>query len=512
MRLLYRLLVVLAVCLTAIALPTAPAQAVCVPWDIELSPSWGLPGTEVTVYGHDFAEDTLVDIYYDGDLVVTDRTDSRGDFTLTFIVPEDCSGYYQVLADVGYTKIDTQFHVKSGLTVSPEKGPVDTTVTVKGLGFARNEEDIELMYYPTDSYETIERHIAANAQGSWETSFQIPLSTRGEHKIDAQGAETKLYEVEEVTFRVTAETSLDKSSGSVGESITMTGSRFAANERGIQVLFDGEVVATDIKANSKGEWEASFQVPEMPEGEHSITAQGEQTKNEDIVALSFEIEPDIVLSPTEGHVGTDLTVTGCGFAADEDVDIMYEGSVITTAETNDKGNFQASFSVPASQHGERVVAAGYAEENHANAIFTMESEPPPVPQLISPANGSRMGFMGRVTPTFEWSGVSDDSGVHYSLQIATSADFTASSVIVSATNLTGTSYTPTEALPLGNYYWIVQAIDGAENESGWTVARSFRAGFLPLWGFILIIVAIVVLIIALIRTLVRRRGIYYDRW
>jgi hypothetical protein len=292
----------------------------------------------------------------------------------------------------------------------------------------------------------------------------------------------------------------------------MTGSRFAANEKGIQILFDGEVVVTDIKANSKGEWESSFQVPEMPEGEHSITAEGEQTKNEDIIALSFEIEPDIVLSPTEGHVGTDLTVTGHGFAANEDVDILYEGSVIVTAETDDKGDFQASFSVPESQYGERVVAAGYSGENHANAIFTMESEPPPIPQLISPANGSRMGFMGRVTPTFEWSAVSDDSGVHYSLQIATSADFTASSVIVSATNLTGTSYTPTEALPLGNYYWIVQAVDGAENDSGWTVARSFRAGLLPLWGFILIIVAIVVLIVALIRTLVRRRGIYYDRW
>jgi hypothetical protein len=512
MRLLSRLLVVLAVCLTAVALPAVPAQAVCVPYDIELSPSWGLPGTEVTVYGHDFADDTLVDIYYDGDLIATDRTDSRGDFTLTFVVPEGCSGYYQVLADVGYTKVGTNFHVKPGLTVSPEKGPVGTTVTVKGLGFARNEEDIELMYYSGDSYETIERHIVANAQGSWETSFQIPLSTRGEHKINSQGAETKLYEVEEVTFRVTAETSLDTSSGSVGESITMTGSRFAANEKGIQILFDGEVVVTGIKANSKGEWESSFQVPEMPEGEYSITAEGEQTKNEDIIALSFEIEPDIVLSPTEGHVGTDLTVTGCGFAANEDVDILYEGSVIVTAETDDKGDFQASFSVPESQYGERVVAAGYSGENHANAIFTMESEPPPIPQLISPANGSRMGFMGRVTPTFEWSAVSDDSGVHYSLQIATSADFTASSVIVSATNLTGTSYTPTEALPLGNYYWIVQAVDGAENDSGWTVARSFRAGLLPLWGFILIIVAIVVLIVALIRTLVRRRGIYYDRW
>ena len=111
--------------------------------------------------------------------------------------------------------------------------------------------------------------------------------------------------------------------------------------------------------------------------------------------------------------------------------------------------------------------------------------------------------------------VSDDSGVRYSLQIATSANVTATGKfvypIVSKEGLVGTNYTleETEALPYGTYYWIVQAVDGAENESGWTAARSFRAGLLPLWGFIAIITAIAVAIIALIRFLLRRRGIYY---
>jgi hypothetical protein len=129
-----------------------------------------------------------------------------------------------------------------------------------------------------------------------------------------------------------------------------------------------------------------------------------------------------------------------------------------------------------------------------------------------------MGFMGRVTPTFEWSQVSDDSGVHYSLQIATSANVTATGEfvdpIVSKEGLVETSYTleETEALPYGTYYWIVQAVDGAENESGWTAARSFQVGLLPRWGFIAIIAAAAVLLIALIRALLIRRSIYCDRW
>jgi len=389
MRWLSRSLVVLIVCLIAVALPAVPAQAVCVPYDIELYPSSGAPGTEVTVCGHDFHEDTLVDIYYDGtsgdDRVATDRTDDDGDFTTTFTVPEGCKGPYRVLADVGYVTVNAYFTVKPGLTISPEKGPANTNITVKGRGFAKKEGGIELRYYLNGSYETVKNNIIANAKGSWETSFQIPSSTRGEHKLDAQGSVSRLHEVEDASFEVTPEISIDKPSGGVGESITVTGSRFAANERDIQILFDGEAVVTDIKADDTGYWEENFEVPEMPTGTYSVTAEGEQTQ--DLGELSFEIKPDIVLYPGEGHVGMNLTVTGHGFVADEDVVITYDGSQEVTARTNDQGSFEASFLVPESKYGERKVTAGYAAGNAASAIFTMES-----PRLNGPRYPTTVEF------------------------------------------------------------------------------------------------------------------------
>jgi hypothetical protein len=519
MRLLSRLLVVLVVCLIATAVPAAPAQAECVPWDIELSPESGPPGTEFIVYGHDFAVGKPIDIYYDGVLVSEGtETGPGGDFAIIIRIPEDCSGYYHVHADVGYAEADAYFHVKPGLTVSPEQGHLDTNVTVEGRGFAENEDGIELYYYLNGSYETIESNILANARGSWERSFQIPSSTRGEHKLDANGSVSKLYEVQDAIFRVTGGISIDKSSGIVGKTITMTGNRFAANERGIKILFDGEAVVTDIKANAQGEWEGNFEVPEMPTGEYSVTAEGEQTDKEDLGELSFEIEPDILLSAYQGHVGMDLTVTGCGFAANEDVNIIYDDSHVTTIETNDQGSFAAGFSVPESQHGDRPVTAGYAAGNAANAIFTMESDPPPIPELISPPDKSRVGLRGEVTPTFEWAEVSDDSGVRYNLQIATSENFNNTGgfadPLVSVAAWGETSYTLEEkdALPYGTYYWIVQAVDGAENAGEWSAPRFFRVGLLPLWGLIVIIVIATVLLLVLIRALIMRRTIYYDRW
>jgi hypothetical protein len=520
MKLLPRLVIVLVVCLIAIALPAVPTQAQCGggPF-IELSLSLGAPGTEVTVNGQDFDADKLVDIYYAGTRIATGRTDSSGDFTIPFTVPEGYKGTYQVHvkvgADVGYDTADSHFTVKPGLTASPEEGPVGTNVTVKGQGFAKDEQGIELMYYLNDNYEMVERRIIADAQGSWEMSFPIPPSTKGEHKLDAEGDESQLYEVEDATFKVTPEISINKSSGIVGESITMTGSRFEAYEKNIQLLFDGQAVVTDIKADAQGYWEESFEVPEMPTSTYSVIAEGEWTKKEDVIGLSFEIKPDIVLSPAEKYVGMNLTVTGHGFVANEDVVIMYEDNQVAPARTNDNGSFEVSFPVPESKYGQRSITAEDAAGNEATAIFTMESNHPDTPKLISPSNRSWMGLIGKVTPTLEWSEVSDKSGVRYSLQIATSANVTASGEfvhpIVSKESLAETSYTlnATEALPNGTYYWIVQAVDGADNKSSWTAARSFRAGLLPMWGFIAAIAAIVVLIGALVYFFVIRRRYYY---
>jgi hypothetical protein len=523
MRFLSRLLIVLIVCLVAIPLLPVPAQAAGP--SITLRPDSGVPGEEVRIRGYNFTAKEYVDIYYDGrhiDVYVDGtrrddvRTDEDGDFDVTFFVPESYAGKHEVYAedDEGIDE-SADFTVEPGLTVDPEDGPVGTNVTVQGHGFAEDEEEIELRYYTDSDHIVVEDDITADEDGSWEWSFQIPPSAQGDHDIDAEGDESQDYEVEDATFEVTPGISLDKLSGSVGDNITMKGSGFEANERDITILFDGEAVKTEIRADDMGSWNASFEVPEMPIGEYSVTAEGEQTEKEDIDTLSFEIKPGIVLSPAEGHVGTVLTVTGRGFSTEENVAIMYDGSQVATDTTNEEGSFDVSFTVPESKHGQRQVTAEDADDNEATAIFTMESDPPDTPDLISPPDGGRVGFLGRVTPTFEWSEVSDDSGVYYSLQIAASANFTTTEEFVdpifSVEGLVGTNYTleETDALSYGTYYWIVQAVDGADNESGWTEAHSFRAGVMPLWAFIVIIVLIVVLIGFLVYFFVIRKRAYY---
>jgi hypothetical protein len=532
MGLLSRLLVILLLCLAAIVLPPAPAQAQ-EGASITLSPASGVPGEEVTVYGYNFTPSTTgnpvyVDIYFDvnGDGKWTEderrvyaTTGSNGSFTAEFTVPESYKGPHKVFAvEYGTTlvrAVSAEFTVTPGLTITPANGAVGTNVTVTGMGFAKQEQGIDLYF---DGEMVAENVQNADQYGSWTAVLQIPPSARGSHRIGAGGATTRRKDVTDATFDVTPGITLDKLSGSPGETVIVTGDGFyAARDRDVKVLFDGQQMATTpgrVDADDRGHWQASFIVPEKPKGTYSVTADGEITKKQDLTALSFQIGPGIVLAPTEGHVGTDLAVTGRGFAVSRSVDIYYEADKIGTETTDTKGSFQISFTVPESLHGARMVTARDSAGNNATAIFTMESDPPGTPELISPADGSRVGFVGNIRPTFEWTEVEDESGVYYSLQIARSANVTAdgfAEALRSITRLVSNNCTlnATQALPYGTYYWMVRAVDRAGNAGNWTEMRSFRAGVMPLWGFILSVVGGVAVIGTLVYFYIIRRRIYY---
>ena len=184
MRWLSRLLVVLIICLVAIALPAAPAQADGgIPF-IELNPYNGVPGASVTVRGYNFADDELVDIYYylsttDRTLVKIDVPSGTGNFTTTFTIPESYRGDHNVRADGDNDSASLNFTVNPGLTVSPAQGPVGTDATVQGHGFAENETGIELRYYLDGNYTTIAQNITADDYGSWNWTFPIPSFRHG---------------------------------------------------------------------------------------------------------------------------------------------------------------------------------------------------------------------------------------------------------------------------------------------------------------------------------------------
>ena len=116
-----------------------------------------------------------------------------------------------------------------------------------------------------------------------------------------------------------------------------------------------------------------------------------------------------------------------------------------------------------------VDKAGNESDWTSGWSLTVDTVAPIWPYRISPADGALVTS----TPTFDWSDVSDLSGVTYELQIDDNTDY--SSPVLSKTSLTASGYTLTagEALPAGTYYWRVRAVDGAGNASAWRSGWSF---------------------------------------
>jgi hypothetical protein len=451
----------------------------------------GVVGDDITVSGKGFAvsENNIV-VTFDGTNVKTGVTaGNTGSWETTFSLPASAKGSHTVGASGQTTHAsdvpNVTVTINPRINITPASGNVGTSVTVSGTGFGKSEGGIQVIYDGTG----VKTGLSADSKGSWDVAFTIPNSTKGGHTVDASGSSTEADDVPDLTFIVSSAVTVKPTSGYVGDAVTIAGCGFGGSESGITITLDGNIIKGDIVANSEGCWNSPMTVPAATAGNHVIDAYGASTTASEVADTKMVILSKMTLEPAEGHVGSNIAVNGSGFGADKKLTLKYDSTdLVTEFTTDDKGNFQASLVAPKSPGGKHNVTATDAGGASATAVFSMETTPPSVPQIVSPKEGSRVGLFDRITPTFEWVAVTDPSGVSYSLQISTQSDF--ATTLLSKENLAESKYTLTdeEALSRGKYYWRVKAIDGASNDSGWTQSIEFNAGLMPLWAFILIVI------------------------
>jgi len=535
MKLLPRLIIVLLICLIAIPVLAVPEQVQAAAASITVSPESGNVGDKVTIRGNNFGSNDEVDIRYyfndDYELIEEDfDTTDDGNFTYKFEIPESCSGKHWIRVYKGSTLEDgAYFTVEPKIELDDDEGFVGDEVEVTGTGFAEDEEDIRIRY-DGDEVAQIEK-AETDEYGTWTATFVIPESTGGEHDIDAKGDDTASGDVDEVEFTVKPRISLNPTSGSVGDIVTVTATGFKDEEANIKIKYDDEVVEQieEAETDEHGSWTATFEVPPSVKGKYEVDASGKHTKYTEVENVKFTVAPGVTLAPatsstSPGHVGLTITVTGGGFEPGISLTITYEDQTASTVTTSD-GNFPSTGTVTFKAKGTHGAQEVVVEDNLGHVLasdtFFMEENPPAAPEPLSPANGTGVGFVGKVAPTFEWSNVTDASGIaSYDLQISTnSTNFTAPVVSLSipSENVTALDDTITYSLPKdyalsgGTYYWKVRAVDGAANEGHWTIIQSFHTGRLPLWGLIAIISLAAVGVGVLVWFFViRPRRYYYD--
>ncbi len=462
---------------------------------IGLSSTSGTVGSNLTIAGKGFnANESNIQVLFDNSAVQSSIVaGSKGSWQITIKVPASSRGDHIIDAS-GTTPAseveDKKFTITPEIMINPTSGWVNTMVDIYGSGFASGETNIKVTY----DGGTVKTDIGADAKGSWQSSFSIPSSSQGSHDIRAYGAITNEGDLQAATFSVSPGIKLEPVSGYlggaiyVGDGLYISGVGFGANETGIKVTFDGSLALSDITADAHGSWTGRLDVPSSSRGEHVIDASGEFTRASDIVDTIVIVSPKVELNPDSGAIGSDITIHGTGFAADEVVTISFDGTKIASNTSTDaKGVFTTSFKVPESKSGDHTVTITDPTASVFSLNFNVESTPPLTPNLISPEAGSEFNFFHKSSVSFRWTAVEDPSGVYYILEISPSPDFVGT--MIHKEGLTSTEYTLSsgEALGRGSYYWRVRAVDGAGNQGDWTNSQLFKIGGFDWWLVIAII-------------------------
>ena len=500
--------------LLAVAIPSAPAQAV---GSITLDPERGKVGDKIYVSGEGFNKSTaeadkFATIYFssqeastvhdiDDEVTIYEKVkarvwlDQEGAFQTTFTVPAkltvgnvdvQAGTYHIYVTDYPTTRIMAvaEFTVVAGETkLDPDKGRVGTQVEITGKDFAKNK-DITIKY--DGSEVDIEKGDEdTDNDGEFASFIRIPESTAGTHTITVgvSGSEA------EAEFTVEPEIFLDPTSGEAGTLVKVSGTGFGKRKE--VIIYFNKVRLATRPTDRQGSFDTTFDLPELGAGIYSVEA---EDKDKNLAKTKFSIIVRLLptpmptptptptprsttasLNPIAGHVGTALVINGTGFEAGGKVTIKYDDEVKATVVADANGIFMAVFKVPESKHGAHTVTASDGS-NTQKLTFTMELKAPTIPTPLLPEMGAKV-----TSPVyFDWKDVTDDSQpVTYTLQIATNKDFGATFMVLEKEELTDSEYTLTEREELElsskqvSYYWRVRAIDAASNEEMWSDAGEF---------------------------------------
>ncbi|MBU1754634.1 IPT/TIG domain-containing protein, partial [bacterium] len=320
--------------------------------DLVATPGSGTVGTTINLLGTGFG--TLEPIWIDFGTIVTKVTtngaSSAGLFTTSFTIDTQPYGLTTVRARCGAGTPDKIIQVQINpniISVTPSSGSVGTSVTVYGNGYGISE-DVRIKFGTNPTIATV----SGNAYGSFTATFSVDVQAAGTTTIIAYKQD--LIASSEIAFVITANSQLvvTPTIGTVGTSITITGSGFGTNEW-IKVDFGTDIPYAPAlsQASDAGTFSKAFNVNDQKRGNTLITATGSSTAQ--AVTGYFFVKPDIIgFTPTIGTVGTIVTVWGSGCANPDTLGIDFGGTTdIVTVATTPYGSFTATFTVDTQVYG-----------------------------------------------------------------------------------------------------------------------------------------------------------------
>ena len=480
----------------------------------------GNVGTAINITGSGFHIGRPVTLYYTNmsqNQIGSEIASSIGKFTYEFFIPPSPAGLHEITAINDYNNsAEIQFNVLPELVLDVNSAASGDVINASGTGFASQSA-------VTIIFGSVAVTIAqADYFGSFEIDFYVPPLKPMTYDVRAQD---NYGNTGVIQFTITAGANLSESIGTTGSALTVNGSGFIPGHT-ITVYYDDIPVATAV-ADNNGDFTATFTVPPGG-GSHIITvSDGTNTRN-----YSFSLERDpppvpVLALPTnesmtkaeaffdwEDVVDPSLPVTyNLEVASDPNFAsvVLYKtGIEISQYLLTQNEILSAEFKDSPYFWRVKAVDGAGNESEYCEPWFFYISVPSS-PTLFLPAIDTQVEFPIH----FSWESAAGLSPpITYTLQIATTPDFT--SPLVDNTGLSATEYliTQEEELPLEKdvtYFWRVRAVDNARNAGDWSAVGSFiftSSGGFPGWATaILIVLGFIIAVLLAFRT--GRRTAYH---
>ena len=256
---------------------------------LALAPVSGPPGTQLTASAVGYQAFEKVNFYWNGSTTpfASPATNPYG-YTgiFPFTVPAGTvPGTYTIQGVGSKSKISitsTFTAVAPSSSLSSTTGPVGTSVTVTGAGYAPGETvNVQWNYSGPGTGTTVATTTANAYSGVFTASFNVPTATTGSYPIAVAGATSS--SVTTSSFTIANSLALSPASTPPGTNTTVTGTGFQAGET-VQMFLDSTsgTQLTSAIADSNGNINAPATLPAfVTPGAHTIIGVGQ------ISALSF---------------------------------------------------------------------------------------------------------------------------------------------------------------------------------------------------------------------------------
>ena len=348
---------------------------------VTLSPFSGPVGSEVTVTGEGFGVDhTNIQVRFGTQLLNTIlRSDREGSVRGSFMVPALPAGQHSVT--VGSADSAT-FTITSDLALDETSGPPGATVSITGSGFAANS------FFNLNFNGQTLRTVTVDGGGRVSASFQVPEAPGGPNSVGLGG--------KSLSFTVTPSLAVGNEDATPGATVTVSGSGYYRNERGITVTVGGSEAASGIRADANGSWTSPIVVPSLAAGSHRVSAHGTSTTRSNAPSAFLVLGSQVSLDKSSGPPGSKLKVSGSGFTPGESVRIAVGANLAPrSVRANGRGSWTAGLEVPASPGGRLVVSATGAGGKRTETEFTVSAQVSLSHQTAppgSPVTASGTGF------------------------------------------------------------------------------------------------------------------------